>query len=90
MEFVKYVKVRNEKFGAVIFDTLNEKVYVTNETGKDVLGLIAEGLEGSTLVQCLGERYGEDSSNIQGEVTEFIDGLQSAGLLAGPKEDEQP
>ena len=39
MDFTKYTKVRNEKFGAVVFDTLNEKVFVTNESGDEILRL---------------------------------------------------
>ena len=88
MDFAKYVKIRNEKFGAVVFDTLNEKVFVTNETGKEILGLMAEGLDVSGIAARLGESYGEQSSNIQPEITEFVDGLQSAGLLAPTEETE--
>ncbi len=87
MEFGKYVKWRSEKFGAVVFDTLNEKVYVTNEAGGEVLSLIDEGLELSKLVECLREKYVEDEAQVGSDVAAFIKELCSRGLLAcGPEE----
>ncbi len=86
MDFAKYVKLRHEKFGAVVFDTLNEKVYVTNETGKAILSLLAEGLNAEEIAQRLGKEYEEGGSAVDCDVAEFIDGLQSAGLLASPAE----
>ncbi|MHC4788973.1 MAG: hypothetical protein ACYS8K_07190, partial [Planctomycetota bacterium] len=57
MQFAKHVKWRSEKFGGVIFETLNEKVYVTNETGNEVLRLIDEGLDASAVVERLQGGY---------------------------------
>ncbi len=88
MQFAKYVKVRSEKFGAVVFDTLNEKVFVTNETGKEILSLMADGLSTAEVAEQLGGRYDVGSSRIQEEIAAFIDGLQSAGLLAGSVEEQ--
>jgi hypothetical protein len=39
MQFEKHVKVRQEKFGSVMFETLREKIFVTNETGAEILRL---------------------------------------------------
>ncbi len=86
MQFAKYVKMRYEKFGAVLFDTLSEKVYITNASGKNILSLMAEGLSGSEIAERLVQEYEEDTSEMQNDVTEFIDGLQSAGLLASSVE----
>ncbi len=88
MHFAKYVKLRNEKFGAVIFDTLNEKVYITNESGKEILSLMGEGLFDSDIVQRLEQKYEKAPSEIQGDVDEFIGGLRSAGLLASSTEEK--
>ena len=84
MQFAEYVKLREEKFGAVVFDTLNEKVYITNESGKEILSLMAEGLSASGIAQRLGPRYEQGPSEIRSDVTEFIDSLLAAGLLAPP------
>ena len=88
MDFAKYTKVRNEKFGAVIFDTLNEKVYVTNQSGDKILRLVADGLDLPAIVASLRDEYGEESPEMEADVAEFIDGLRSAGLLAPAMEDE--
>ena len=88
MDFAKYVKVRNEKFGAVVFDTLNEKVYVTNESGKSILRLMSDGLEVPQIAERLGQQYGEDLSEIQGDIIDFVNGLQSAGLLTAAVEEK--
>ncbi|KKL99050.1 hypothetical protein LCGC14_1818290 [marine sediment metagenome] len=86
MSFAKYVKVRNEKFGAVLFDTLREKVYVTNETGKDILDLMAQELDPAVIAQRLADSYGEEASEILPQIAEFVEQLQSAGMLAGAEE----
>jgi hypothetical protein len=86
MHFTKYVKWRSEKFGAVIFDTLNEKVYVTNDTGNEILGLIIDGLEASAITARLEENHSGDAANIPSDVADFISELQSAGLLATGEE----
>ena len=88
MHFAKYIKLREEKFGAVIFDTLNEKVYITNDSGKEILSLMAEGLSASAIAERLVRKYEEDTSEMQNDVAEFIDGLRSAGLLASLVEEK--
>ncbi len=89
MDLTRCVKVRNEKFGAVLFDTLNEKIYVTNESGKDILRLISEGLEPPAIAQCLGASYAEGAAQIHSDVARFVDDLQAAGLLV-PAAKEEP
>jgi hypothetical protein len=81
MEFPKHVKWRDEKFGAVIFDTLSEKVYVTNETGRNILRMIEEGLEVSGFTERLLYGYAGDEAQVRGDVETFVTGLESAGLL---------
>ncbi len=88
MEFAKYVKMRYEKFGAVVFDTLSEKVYITNGSGKDILSLMAEGLSASAIAEHLAQGYRGNSSEIQNDVAEFVEGLQAAGLLASLVEEK--
>lgn len=82
MEFVKHTKYRSEKFGAVVFDTLNEKVYVTNETGNDILRLIDEGFEPAAIVERLERDYSGAPGQIKTEVEAFVENLVTAGLLS--------
>lgn len=89
MDFAKYVKLRREKFGAVIFDTLNEKVYVTNESGNEILRLVADGLDVPAIARCLAERYDREPSEIQPDICEFTNELQAAGLLCSTMEGDR-
>jgi hypothetical protein len=81
VELGKYVKWRSEKFGAVIFDTLSEKVYVTNEVGKDILCLFAEGLDTAASVARLREEYDGDEAQIASDVAAFEHELQERELI---------
>lgn len=85
MQFAKYVKLRHEKFGAVVFDTLNEKVYITNDTGKAVLSLMEEGLSTDQIIHRLGQDY-EDTAGIADDVSVFVNGLQNARLVVAMEE----
>ena len=55
MNFTEYVKIREEKFGSVIFDTLKEKVFVTNDTGKDILNFLQQGYSIEEIINILDE-----------------------------------
>lgn len=81
MKFAHYVKIRQEKFGAVIFETLSEKVYVTNETGSDILKLLQQGEPPDNIVKTLKDDYGEDGVQIESDVIEFIDKLKKTNIL---------
>lgn len=85
MQFAKYVKLRHEKFGAVVFDTLNEKVYITNDTGKAVLSLMEEGLSTDQIIHRLEQDY-EDTAGIADDVSVFVNGLQNARLVVAMEE----
>lgn len=81
MNFAKHVKVREEKFGSVIFETLREKVYVTNETGSDILRLIKEGKDKEGIVRNLHNAYQVDVNHIDNEVTSFVNLLKEKELV---------
>ncbi len=89
MRFSRYTQWRSEKFGAVIFDTLNEKVYVTNETGNDILRLVEECPDAGAVAARLGEIYDSDSAEIAADVAAFVGELQAGGLVAADSEDEE-
>lgn len=81
MNLAEHVKVREEKFGSVIFDTLKEKVYVTNETGKDILVLLKEGNTTEEIIDSLAEKYNEDKALMKRDVKDFIDALLKNRLV---------
>ncbi len=82
MEFTKHVRVREEKFGSVIFETLKEKVFVTNETGSSILRLLKEGKSPEEIISILDELYdSEPQKVVRDEVTDFISSLRENNLL---------
>lgn len=82
MEFTKHVRVREEKFGSVIFETLKEKVFVTNETGSSILKLLKEGKSPEEIISILDELYdSEPQKVVRDEVTDFISSLRENNLL---------
>lgn len=86
MKFTKYVGVRQEKFGAVVFETLKEKVFVTNKTGGEILQLLEEGNTLNNITKILENEYAEDSTSgercIRDDVVAFIDELEQNGILS--------
>jgi hypothetical protein len=81
MQFGKFVKLRNEKFGSVVFDTLKEKVYVTNETGSHILKMIKEGKSDEEIISFLKNLYEDDKENIEKDIREFISELKKKSIL---------
>lgn len=81
MEFEKHVKVRQEKFGAVVFETLREKVYVTNETGADILRLLGEGKETDAIVSELAEKYNCEPEAIKTDIKDLIITLKNNKIV---------
>lgn len=87
MHFTKYVKVRQEKFGAVIFETLKEKVFVTDKIGADILRLLEEGYGDCPsrtvphIIKVLESEYGENNIHIKSDVIDFVDELEKNGIL---------
>lgn len=76
----KHIKVREEKRGTVIFDTVNEKVYAINGTGAEILKLLLSGntLEGTAKI--LAQGYpGEEA--VKNDVIQFVDDLASKSLV---------
>ena len=83
MKLTPYVKVREEKFGSVIFETLKEKVFVANETANDILGLLQEGKSKDEIIEQLAANYdNEDRVLIEKDTDEFIDALLRNGLVS--------
>ena len=81
MIFNEHVKIREEKFGAVVFETLKEKVFVTNETGKDVLNLLKEGKTAEEIINSLADLYAVKAEDIKEDVLGFVGLLKEKGIL---------
>ncbi len=81
MELEKHVQVRQEKFGAVVFETLREKVFVTNETAAEILRLHQEGKSPQQIVDELAQNYDADPGTIKADVDEFVLNLKDNLLV---------
>lgn len=81
MVFPKYVKVRQERFGAVVFDTLREKVFVSNPTGADILRLLGEEKSIGDICEELSQSYDGNPTQLKAEVNNFIDKLRERELF---------
>lgn len=82
MNFTEHVKIRNEKFGTVIFETLSEKIFVTNESGGKILQLIEQGKDLPHIVDELQDIYVHDSQ-IEKDVDDFIGHLKENEFIKG-------
>jgi len=81
MNLTEHTKLRKEKFGTVVFDTLTEKIFVTDEIGAEILQLIEEGKNSSQVISELGKNFDGDKQMIEKDVIEFIDQLKSNNII---------
>lgn len=81
MKFTEHTRIRQERFGAVVFDTLREKVFVTNETGAEILRLIGEGKELTELTEILGDVYTESPDLIASDINGFVKELEENRII---------
>lgn len=81
MNYAGHVKVKRERFGAIVFDTLREKVFVTNGAGRDILDLLEEGRGVEEIVSELITRYACETSRIEEDVRGFIQDLVDKKVL---------
>lgn len=82
MEFTKNVQVREEKFGTVIFETLKEKVYVTNPTGADIVRLLQQKKTADEIVNELASLYRTTADAISSDVRTFLGELTRNDVIA--------
>jgi hypothetical protein len=82
MNFTEHTKIRKEKFGTVIFDTLTEKIFVTDQLGTEILGLIEQGAEPGEIVSILAESYDGGVELIEKDISEFIDKLKQDKIIS--------
>jgi hypothetical protein len=82
MNFTKHTKIRKEKFGTVVFDTLTEKIFVTDQIGGQILQLIELGKDLPEIVSELGDDFDGDEQTIKEDVVEFTDQLKSNNIVS--------
>ena len=82
MNFTEHTKIRKEKFGTVVFDTLTEKIFITDQTGGEILQLIEQGKDLSEILNVLGDNYNGDTQTIKEDVVEFTNQLKLNNIIS--------
>ena len=83
MNLTEHTKIRKEKFGTVLFDTLTEKIFVTDEIGGEILQLVEQGKDLSQMVSELCETFDGEGQIIEKDVIEFTEQLKSDNIISG-------
>lgn len=81
MKLAPFVKFREEKFGAVLFETRSEKVYTLSPTGAAVVREVIAGAAADSLVAKLQEKYEDPSGKMAQEAQSFLAQLKEKGLV---------
>lgn len=81
MKLAPFVKFREEKFGAVLFETRSEKVYTLSPTGAAVVREVITGADAKTVIDNLKVKYDDKSGKMEQEATAFIAQLREKGLV---------
>jgi len=81
MRLAKYVKFREEKFGAVLFETRSEKVFTLNPTATAVVREIEGGGDARAIAARLKARFDDRDGAIEREVVALIADLRQRGLV---------
>lgn len=82
MKFTDHTKIRKEKFGTVVFDTLTEKIFITDQIGGEVLELIEQGKDLPDIISALGESFDGDEQAIEKDVVEFTEELKANNIIS--------
>jgi hypothetical protein len=81
MKLAKYTKFREEKFGAVLFETRSEKVFTLNPTAAAVVREIGTGGDERGIIEQLKSRFRDTDGLIEREAVAFIAELRQHGLI---------
>jgi hypothetical protein len=83
MKLAKYVKFREEKFGAVLFETRSEAVFTLNGSAAAVVREISAGSAPEDIPTRLKTRFRDETGSIEREASAFIAELRQKGLVEG-------
>jgi hypothetical protein len=81
MKLAKYTKFREEKFGAVLFETRSEKVFTLNPSAAAVVREIGAGADERRIIERLKTRFRDGDGLIEREAVAFIAELRQKGLV---------
>lgn len=81
MKFTEHTKIRKEKFGTVVFDTLTEKIFISDEIGGEILQLIDQQKDLPEIVSALEGQFAGDRDAIEKDVVEFTDELKENKII---------
>ena len=81
MKLAPFVKFREEKFGAVLFETRSEKVFTLSPTGAAVVREVLSGADAKGVVENLKAKYDDKTGAMAKEAEEFIAQLKTKGLI---------
>ena len=81
MKLAPFVKFREEKFGAVLFETRSEKVYTLSPTGAAVVREVIAGADAKTLIDNLKVKYEDKTGKMETEAAAFLETLREKGLV---------
>ncbi len=81
MKLAPFVKFREEKFGAVLFETRSEKVFTLSPTGAAVVREVITGADAKTIIDNLKVKYDDQSGKMADEAAAFIAQLREKGLV---------
>ena len=81
MKLAPFVKFREEKFGAVLFETRSEKVYTLSPTGAAVVREIVAGATSADLPTKLKAKYDDPTGKMAQEAESFLSQLKEKGLI---------
>ena len=82
MKFTEHTKLRKEKFGMVVFDTLTEKIFITDQIGSEILQLITEGNNMPEIVRELRDEFDGDEQIMEKDVIDFTEQLKSNNIVS--------
>jgi len=81
MKLAPFVKFREEKFGAVLFETRSEKVFTLSPTGAAVVREVITGADAKTIIDNLKVKFDDKTGKLEQEATQFIAQLREKGLV---------
>ena len=81
MKLAPFVKFREEKFGAVLFETRSEKVFTLTPTGAAVVREVVTGADAQTVIANLKTKFEDPTGKLEAEAQTFIAQLKEKGLI---------
>lgn len=81
MKLAPFVKFREEKFGAVLFETRSEKVYTLSPTGAAVVREVVSGADAKAVIENLKTKFEDKTGKMEAEAAAFLAQLKDKGLV---------